>query len=98
MIAANAKLLEDQAGPPRRVLLAGGMSRSKWLCRRLASLLDLPVQAIDTEASARGVARLAAPDFTARWAAAASAPYAPEPDAALRERYERFTAAIAATR
>jgi len=98
MIAANAKLLEDQAGPPRRVLLAGGMSRSKWLCRRLASLLDLPVQAIDTEASARGVAQLAAPDFTARWAAAASAPYAPEPDAALRERYERFTAAIAATR
>ena len=97
MIAVNASLLEAQAGPPRRVLLAGGMSRSKWLCRRLASLLDLPVEAIDAEASARGVARLAAPDFTAHWAAAAGARYAPEPDAALRERYGRFTAGMAAS-
>jgi len=96
MIAVNAQLLEAQAGPPRRVLLAGGMSRSKWLCRRLASLLGLPVEAIDAEASARGVARLAAPDFTAHWAATASARYIPEPDAALRERYGRFTAGIAA--
>ena len=96
MITVNAQLLEAQAGPPRRVLLAGGMSRSKWLCRRLASLLDLPVEAIDAEASARGVARLAAPDFTAHWAATASARYIPEPDAALRERYGRFTAGMAA--
>ena len=97
MIAVNARLLEAQAGLPRRVLLAGGMSRSKWLCRRLASLLDLPVETIDAEASARGVARLAAPDFTAHWAAPVSARYAPEPDAALRERYGRFTAGMAAS-
>ena len=97
MIAVNARLLEAQAGPPRRVLLAGGMSRSKWLCRRLASLLDLPVEAIDAEASARGVARLAAPDFTAHWAAPVSARYTPEADAALRERYGRFTAGMAAS-
>ena len=96
MIAVNARLLEAQAGPPRRVLLAGGMSRSAWLCRRLASLLDLPVEVIDAEASARGVARLAAPDVTSHWAATASARYAPEPDTALRERYRRFTAGIAA--
>lgn len=96
MIAVNAELLETQAGPPQRVLLAGGMSRSPWLCRRLASLLDLPVEAIDAEASARGVARLAAPDFTAHWAVTARARYAPEPDAALRDRYQRFTAGIAA--
>ena len=96
MIAVNAKLLEAQAGPPQRVLLAGGMSRSAWLCRRLASLLDLPVEAIDAEASARGVARLAAPEFTAHWVATAGARYAPEPDAALRERYQRFAAGIAA--
>jgi len=96
MIAVNAQLLEEQAGPPQRVLLAGGISRSKWLCHRLASLLGLPVEVIDAEASARGVARLAAPDFTAHWAATASARYIPEPDAALRERYGRFMAGIAA--
>jgi glycerol kinase len=96
MIAVNAELLEAQAGPPRRVLLAGGMSRSAWLCRRLAALLDLPVEVIDAEASARGVARLAAPDFTATWPTPASARHAPDPDAALRERYGRFTAGIAA--
>jgi sugar (pentulose or hexulose) kinase len=96
MIAVNARLLEAQAGPPRRVLLAGGMSRSAWLCRRLAALLDLPVETIDAEASARGVARLAAPEFTAHWATTASARYPPEPDAALRERYRRFAAGIAA--
>ena len=39
---------------------------------------------------------LAAPDFTAHWADTARASYIPEPDAALRERYRRFTAGMAA--
>jgi glycerol kinase len=97
MIGANAKLLAQRAGPPRRVLLAGGMSRSAWLCRRLATLLDLPVQTIDAEASARGVARLADPDFSAHWPLAPGSRYLPGRDDALLDRYARYAAAVAAS-
>jgi glycerol kinase len=95
MIAANAALLVQQAGPPRRVLLAGGMSRSPWLAQRLAALLELPVWLADTEASARGVARLAAPQLAESWASAPLQAWEPQPDAALRARYRRFLDAIA---
>jgi glycerol kinase len=94
MIAANAALLEQQGGRPQRVLLAGGMSRSHWLCRRLASLLGVPVQVSEAEASARGVARLAAPALTAHWPGSATRTWQPEPDAALQARYRRFLDAI----
>ena len=97
MIAANAQLLEAQAGAPRRIVLAGGMSRSDWLCRRLAALLGLPVQVSDVEASARGVAHLVAPELTARWQTATAPVIHPQHDAALHARYERFIAAVAAT-
>ena len=95
MIAVNAELLAARAGPPRRVLLAGGMSRSAWLCRRLATLLEVPVHSIDAEASARGVARLAAPDFAAHWPVASGSRFLPGRDSALRERYARYAAALA---
>lgn len=94
MIAANAALLVQQSGALQRVLLAGGMSRSRWLCRKLASLLEVPVQAGMAEASARGVARLAAPGLAARWPAAPTQAWEPRPDAALRTRYRRFLDAV----
>ncbi|MGH8253683.1 MAG: FGGY family carbohydrate kinase [Steroidobacteraceae bacterium] len=94
MIAANAALLVRQSGAPQRVLLAGGMSRSQWLCRKLASLLELPVQVTAAEASARGVARLAAPELTEQWPDAPIQTWEPRPDAALRARYARFLDAI----
>jgi glycerol kinase len=95
MIAANAALLEQQGGAPQRVFLAGGMSRSQWLCRRLASLLGVPVQVTAAEASARGVARLAAPVMAANWPGTATRCFQPEPDAALPARYQRFLDAVA---
>ena len=94
MITANAERLAQQAGPPRRVVLAGGMSRSVWLARRLAALLELPVQVLETEASARGVAQLAAPELTATWNAAPLHSWQPRPERALRLRYLRFRTAI----
>ena len=94
MIAANATLLVQQSGPPQRVLLAGGMSRSQWLCQRLASLLGAPVQVTAAEASARGVARLAAPALTAQWASAPTQTWEPQADPALQARYQRFLDAI----
>ena len=96
MIAANAELLVQQAGASRRVLLTGGMSRSQWLCRRLASLLGLPVLVAEAEASARGVARLAAPELAAQWADTPPRTWLPEPDPALHARYRRFIDSIAA--
>ena len=72
------------------------MSRSQWLCQRLASLLGVPVQVTSAEASARGVARLAAPAFTAQWASAPTQSWEPQPDPALQARYQRFLDAVAA--
>jgi glycerol kinase len=96
MIAANATLLVQQSGPPQCVLLAGGMSRSQWLCQKLASLLGLPVQVTAAEASARGVARLAAPELTAQWQRAPTQTWEPQADPALQARYQRFLEAVAA--
>jgi glycerol kinase len=98
MIAVNAEELTRQAGPPRRVVLAGGMSRSRWLGRRLAALIQLPVQVIDAEASARGVAHLAAPEIGSRWAHAPLHSHAPYRDKNLVARYRQFTDLIAAAR
>ena len=95
MVAANFDLLAQQAGAPRRVLLAGGMSRSAWLCRRLAALIGLPVEVLDAEASALGVARLAAPQLASRWTAVTTQAWHPVPDAMLQARYRRFVAAVA---
>lgn len=96
MIAVNAQELTRQAGPPRRVVLAGGMSRSRWLGRRLAALLQLPVEVIDAEASARGVAQLAAPGIGSRWAHASVHRHSPHPDQKLMARFRQFTELIAA--
>ncbi len=95
MIAVNAEILARQAGPPQRVVLAGGISRSNWLGRRLAALLQLPVDVIDSEASARGVAQLAAPEFALAWPRSALHRHLPHRDAQLQERFRQFTDLIA---
>ena len=98
MIAVNAEVLARQTGRPRRVVMAGGMSRSGWLGRRLAALIELPVEIIDAEASARGVAQLAAPEIAAHWRQPPQRSYQPVADARLRARYQQFTELIAAAR
>ena len=98
MIAANAAVLTQQAGRPRRVVLAGGMSRSGWLCRRLAALIELPVEVIDAEASARGVAQLAAPEIGSRWTHALAHSCRAHPNAELRARYRQFMDLVAEAR
>jgi len=91
MIAVNAELLARQAGSPRRVVLAGGISRSRWLGRRLAALLQLPVEVIDAEASARGVAQLASPASAANWPKVALHCHLPHHNAQLQARFRQFT-------
>jgi glycerol kinase len=97
MIAVNAEAIARHAGRPRRVVLAGGMSRSHWLCRRLAALIQLPVEVIDAEASARGVARLAAPEISSHWEHTPVHSYSAHSDKNLAARYRQFTDLIAET-
>jgi len=97
LIAINAEVMAQQATPARALLLAGGMSRSSWLCRRLAALLQLPITVLEAEATARGVAALAAPEWAARWPAAARAQHqAQTAQPALQARFLAFRDQLAA--
>ena len=60
LLQANLELLQQQS-PIRRLRVSGGLSRAAPLCQRLADLTGLPVTRSECdEASARGVAWLAA--------------------------------------
>jgi glycerol kinase len=67
MIAVNYRLMATFGRAPARVFVTGGMSRSDWLCRRLASLLGVRVIRLGSEATARGAAALVAPALAANW-------------------------------
>lgn len=59
LIAINFDCMAARGGPPSRVIASGGLSRSDWLCRRLAALLGAPLLRGAQEASVLGVATLA---------------------------------------
>ncbi len=71
--------------------VSGGLSRLDGLCQKLANLSKLPVERCeDTEASARGVAWLAA-GRPADWQTAQDlSRFTPRPDRPLQMRYQRF--------
>jgi glycerol kinase len=104
LIAINFDLMQHRSGALSRVIVSGGLSRSDWLCRRLASVLEVPVLRGAQEATVLGVAALAAPAlFTAagqsRYETGALPRFAPDllPPAertALAARRARFEAAL----
>jgi glycerol kinase len=61
LIAINFDLMRGSTAPPTRVIVSGGLSRSDWLCRRLAVLLSVPVLRGAQEATVLGAAALAQP-------------------------------------
>ncbi len=74
-----------------RLRVSGGLSRLDGLCRKLADLSGLPVARCEArEASARGVAWLAAGRPDGWRLAEYSAHFEPQADAALRARYRHF--------
>ncbi|MCO6414269.1 MAG: hypothetical protein J5I92_16140 [Thiogranum sp.] len=81
----------QQRQPVRRLRVSGGLSRVDPLCQKLANLSDCPVQRSDhREASARGVAWLAA-GRPGDWSTQSAAQhFTPRADKPLQARYRRF--------
>jgi glycerol kinase len=94
LVAINVECMTVGQSPPRRLLLTGGISRSDWLCRRLAALLQLPVSRSAAEATARGAAALAAPQLAQHWPQPDTQTFAPAPVSGLPERAQAFRAAL----
>jgi glycerol kinase len=93
LLQANIDHMKAWLPPARRVRVSGGVSRLDGLCRRIAAVSGLPVlRRDDPEASARGVAYLAA-GRPAGWSGGATEDrFEPAHDAALAVRYLRWRA------
>lgn len=90
LLRANLDELVRHAGSPRRIVASGGLSRSGFLCRTLASLAGLPVHRLDDpEATARGLAFLVA-GSPEGWRTPALDVIEPARDPTLLDRYERW--------
>jgi len=95
LLQANVEQMAPYVPALTRIRVSGGVSRLDGLCRRLASLAGVPVhRRDDPEASARGIAYLAA-GRPAQWHAAAEETFSPQADASLRSRYRRWRALMA---
>ncbi|MGE5095585.1 MAG: FGGY family carbohydrate kinase [Betaproteobacteria bacterium] len=91
LLQANVDHMAAHVAPMKRLRVSGGLSRIEGLCRRLASLAGVPVlRRDDPEASARGIAYLAA-GYPGGWnRAAGDEVFPPRADDALRARYARW--------
>ena len=96
LLQANVEHMAPHVPPLARIRISGGVSRLDGLCRRLASLNGVPVhRRDDPEASARGIAYLAA-GRPAQWHVGAGEDvFAPRDDPPLRERYRRWRVLMA---
>jgi glycerol kinase len=91
LLQANIDHMAAYVPAARRIRVSGGVSLLDGLCQRLACLSGLPVhRRDDPEASARGIAYLAALR-PPQWNTAAHEEIFPaQPDPGLRERYRRW--------
>ena len=96
LLQANLDEMARYVPPPKRIRVSGGVSRLDGLCRRLAAISGLPVhRREDPEATARGIAYLAA-GRPAEWNRGGDEEvFAPRADAALAARYRRWRALMA---
>jgi glycerol kinase len=96
LLQENLDVMARHLGPPTRLVLSGGLAGDDCLTRRIAALAGVPVDCnVATEATARGVAFLAAGE-PAGWAPPAMRRIEPEEDAALRQRQAHWRAALRA--
>jgi glycerol kinase len=91
LLQANIDHMAAWVPPARRVRVSGGVSRLDGLCRRLASVSGLPVlRRDDPEASARGIAFLAAGRPQGWNSAGREDRFEPQARPALAARYRRW--------
>ena len=96
LLQANIDHMAPYVPPIARMRVSGGLSRMDGLCRKLASLANVPVhRRDDPEASARGIAYLAAGRPAAWNHPAHEDLFAPAPDPPLVERYRRWRTLMA---
>lgn len=95
LLAVNVERMR-QAAPLDRIGIAGGLSRSDYLCRALATTSGLVVERYAVcEATARGAAFLAAGEPEGWETPAVERSFAAVPDEALRSRFTRWRAEMA---
>ncbi len=96
LLQANMEEMAQYLPPPERIRVSGGVSQIDGLCRALAAVTALPVlRREDAEASARGIAYLAA-GRPASWNTSTTEEvFAPSESAAIRARYRRWRALMA---
>ena len=98
LLQANIEEMAKYVPPAKRIRVSGGVSQIDGLCRRLAAVSGLPVhRREDAEATARGIAYLAA-GRPASWnEAAAEEVFMPGHGdmEAIRARYRRWRASMA---
>lgn len=90
LIALNVERMHAHHGRLARVVLTGGLSRSAWLCRQLASTLGVSVERCAAEATARGIATLAAPILAGSWRAPIEQRFAAQLLPEVARRFVRF--------
>jgi glycerol kinase len=95
LLCVNLQSLRRSA-PLQRIRVSGGLSRSDVLCRSLADLSGLPVERYAVaEATARGVAFLAAGQPESWQPLPVERVFTPSNDAALATRFSRWRAEMA---
>jgi len=96
LLQANIDHMASHVPPARRIRVSGGLSRLDGLCRVLAAVSGLPVhRREDPEASARGIAYLAA-RYPSQWNTAPHEDvFTPAQDPPLKARYARWRSLMA---
>ena len=95
LLCVNLEALRRSA-PLQRIRVSGGLSRSDLLCRSLAELSGMPVERYaESEATARGVAFLAAGQPASWRPLPIERVFTPSGDAALAARFSRWRAEMA---
>ncbi len=95
LLCVNLEALQSSA-PLTRIRLTGGLARSDYLCRRLADASRLPVERCAiAEATARGVAFLAAGEPAGWSAVRVERLFTPGTDASIHQRFSRWRGEMA---
>ena len=96
LLQANIDEMSRHVPPPARIRVSGGVSQIDGLCSRLAALSGLPVhRREDAEATARGIAYLAAGRPLSWNHAVQERVFAPAEDAGIGARYRHWRVLMA---